>query len=468
MYNLKTKTFRYFEQLTNLCDSFPQDLFKGVVIVDREGIIQYSDKKHSALFGRTQEEEIGNNILSLNDCRAFPQVINSCAPFISKLFLVKGKTFIGSVIPLTTKSEVVGAMGIILSENIATRQSKGLIDLDENDVEFCNLQNEAVKKVNGNISFNDIIGESNALKKSKELASKASKLDLPVLLTGETGTGKTMFAKAIHNSSLRKNNPFISINCSAIPKDLFETELFGYAPGAFSGCSSKGKPGKFEMSHHGTLFLDEIMNLPLEFQVKILDVLQERQVARIGGVHCLNVDFRLISASSEELEKMIQESLFRADLYFRINVIRIHLSPLRERKEDIPILIEYKLKEIMERYKLREKIEIGKDVIEYLTEYPFPGNHRELFNFLEQSILHLNCSKITEESLSLLMKARSNDPPRKTPISLSIVIEEAEKEAINNVLKLTSGDIADAARILEIHRTTLYKKIGKFGIHYMP
>jgi transcriptional regulator with PAS, ATPase and Fis domain len=445
----------YLQKVIQFCSNFPFDMFEGVVITDHRGIILYVDEKHPAFYGRKREDEIGKDIKILNQCTVFPRVIDTGKPIIGKRLIVHGKEFVGSVIPLKRNNTVIGAMGITLFSNIDSL--KGLLDIS--CFSYPPATQDAPHEVR--IGFQDIIGVSEIMKSTKELAYKASQIDLSILLTGETGTGKMMFAKAIHNASPRRNYPFVPINCATIPKDLFETEFFGYAPGAFSGSHPKGKPGKFEIAHHGTIFLDEIGNLPLEFQVKLLDVLQEKQLVRVGGVEPLNVDFRLITATSEDLERMVQEGTFRSDLYFRINVAEIHLPPLRERQGDIPVLIQYKLKEMREKYKLDEEIYMDKDLIKYLTEYSFPGNVRELFNLLERTSLHLKGNKITKEDLSPLKPEAS---AQTRPAPLKTIVDQAEREAITQTLKLTRGDVSDAARILEVHRTTLYKKIEKYRI----
>lgn len=443
------------KRVIDCCKVFPLDIFEGIVITDRKGIILYSDERHSALFGRTPEEEVGRSIIELNNCSLFPKVINTGRPVIGKNLSVKGREFIGSILPLRKEDKVIGGIGINLFNGEGYNGEPHV----PAGVEFCNLPT-GKSTSDKESAFDNVIGESEVFKNVKEMALDASKLDLPVLITGETGTGKMMFAKAIHNASIRSGYPFFPINCSAIPKDLFETEFFGYAPGAFSGCNPKGKPGKFELAHKGTIFLDEIGNLPLEFQAKLLDVLQEKEVVRIGGIRPLDLDFRLVTATSECLEEMVQQRLFRSDLYFRINVLRIHLPALRERKEDIPSLIRFKLREIVERYHGKGEIDIQEGIVKHLADYPFPGNVRELFNILERMMVTVKGRDIKKEDLCFPIVGHVQ--PAGKPAPLKILIEKAEREAITQALNYARSDVTDAAKILEIHRTTLYKKIEKY------
>ena len=443
----------YLQKVIQFCSNFPFDVFEGIVIADQRGIIVYVDDKHLSFYGVKREDEIGK--ITLNQCTVLPKVISTGKPLIGKHLKVGGKECIASIIPLKRKEIVIGAMGITLFPVVDSLKDR----FKTPHLEHSSLPKELPYEVR--IRFEDIIGDSEVMKSTKELVYKASQIDLPILLTGETGTGKTMFAKAVHHASPRRNSPFVATNCATIPKDLFETELFGYAPGAFSGSHPKGKPGKFEIAHHGTILLDEIGNLPSEFQVKLLDVLQERQLVRVGSVEPLNVDFRLITSTSEDLERMVQQRTFRSDLYFRLNVIRLHLPPLRERDGDIPILIQSKLNEMREKYGLKENLHMEEDLIKQLTNYSFPGNVRELFNSLERTILHQKGNKITQGDFDLLNPLA---PAREAPASLKWVVNQAEKEAIQQALKSTRGDVSDAAKILEIHRTTLYKKIEKYRI----
>ncbi|HPK54276.1 MAG TPA: sigma 54-interacting transcriptional regulator, partial [Smithellaceae bacterium] len=232
-------------------------------------------------------------------------------------------------------------------------------------------------------SCNNIIGKSAVMTEVRSLAMKAAKVNAPILLTGESGTGKELFAHAIHRASDRYAAPFVRINCAAIPKDLMESELFGYEPGAYTGSGSKSKPGKFELANQGTVFLDEISELPLNMQPKLLRVLEEKEIERLGGNRVIKCDFRLIAATHDNLEQLVRDGKFRQDLYYRINVIPLNIPPLRERKEDILILAKHLVEGLNKDYGVSVS-KIAPEVIKIFEEFEWPGNIRELSNVLER------------------------------------------------------------------------------------
>lgn len=250
-------------------------------------------------------------------------------------------------------------------------------------VEYDKLNLNKQKQIDGNGRYG-MIGNSEPMQKIYEILDKIIDTDTTVLIRGESGTGKELVANALHVYSSRKNGPYIKINCAALPNNLVESELFGYEKGAFTG-ATQWKPGKFELAHKGTLFLDEIAELPLELQAKLLRVIEESSFERIGGVKTIQVDVRLIAASNKNLIQAIQEGKFREDLYYRLNVLPIQLLPLRERKEDISLLITWFLEKISDR--IKKKIRMDDEVLSFFQEYSFPGNIRELENLLERASL---------------------------------------------------------------------------------
>lgn len=316
---------------------------------------------------------------------------------------------------------------------------------------------------NTRYNFSSIIGNNVKLTKAVNLAKVASISSCKILIQGESGTGKEIFAQAIHNNGNRKNKPFIAINCAAIPRDLVESELFGYEEGAFTGAKRGGRPGKFEIAEGGTLFLDEIESMPLEAQPKLLRVVESNQLTRVGGNKIIPTDVRIISSSNNDLFLMAKEGKFREDLYYRLNTVTINVPSLRERKDDIPVLVEYFCNKIGRRIN-KNNIETDKKVLEVLCEYSWPGNIRELENALESAIILSKNNKITIEVIPENIKLfKSNDLDIKEDRETNSLID-IEKEVIFKVLKDTMGNISKASRVLEIDRSTLYRKIKKFKI----
>lgn len=322
--------------------------------------------------------------------------------------------------------------------------------------------NRLVNKITGahaQFTFHSIIGNSKKLEKSKDIARTAALTNSTVLLLGESGTGKELFAQSIHNSSHRKG-PFIAVNCSAIPRSLIESELFGYEAGTFTGADRNGRPGKFERANGGTIFLDEIGDMPHDLQAILLRVLQERQVVRVGGYKPIPIDVRVIAATNKDLILKVTEGTFREDLYFRLNVVTVNIPPLRERLDDIPILIDAMLSDIAQH--LGKKITgISPQALKCLQEYKWPGNVRELENILERGaiVAHgyiLGIEDIPESVVRGQVNVSMN------PSEL-LSLTRIERRAIIETLARVSS-IAEAAKILGISRSTLYRKMSEYQI----
>jgi two-component system response regulator AtoC len=305
----------------------------------------------------------------------------------------------------------------------------------------------------------NIVGESAAMKKVFSLVERISVSDSTVLILGESGTGKELVATALHYQSHRKEKPLIKVNCAALPEGLIESELFGHEKGAFTGAVRR-KPGRFELANGGTIFLDEIGDVPLSTQSKILRVIQERQFERIGGTATLTVDVRILAATNRNLEEEVRAGRFREDLYYRLNVIPLVLPPLRERREDIPGLIEF----FMDKYrkKLSKNVRISGETVEALLAYDYPGNVRELENAIERCVTLSGSNVIGKEELPAAVVNRQQAAGS---LLLSDVAADAEKNHILEVLKTTRGGKTSAAKILGISRKTLWEKINAYGIN---
>ena len=329
---------------------------------------------------------------------------------------------------------------------------------------------EAIKNYNKmnkdrSIMIDNIIGESESIKKVKKETIMAAQSVSTVLITGESGTGKELFARAIHNHSKRAEYPFIAVNCAAIPDNLLESELFGYEEGAFTGARKGGKLGMFEIAHKGSLFLDEIGDMSLHLQSKLLRVLQEKEVNKIGAKSNIEIDVRIIAATNKDLESMVREGTFREDLYYRINVIPIKLPSLSQRKGDIPLLIDYMIKEYS--IKLEKSVEgIDEIALDRMQRYGWPGNVRELQNSIEYSVNMAQGSEITVDVLpkSILEYEEKFEEDETSAIE---TLEDLEKREIQKALKrygVYKKDKELAAKALGISRATLYRKIEKYNI----
>jgi len=319
------------------------------------------------------------------------------------------------------------------------------------------LRSELTKK------YRLMIGESPAINEVKQLIEKVSVSNATVLITGESGTGKEVAALAIHQNSPREDYPFVPVNCAALPENLLESELFGHEKGSFTGAMAR-KLGRFELADKGTLFLDEITEMPLSMQVKLLRVLQEKSFERVGGTETLNVDVRIIAASNRDLAKAIEEGRFRDDLYYRLNVIHIHLPPLRERKEDIPLLAAYFLEKLRPTYLVSS---ISEDAMKLLVRYNWPGNVRELQNVLERAAIISHGSEITTDDLPKEFQTAPQKSDLDVVVNIpdsGISLEGLEKELIIKALDKSKGNQTRAAQLLGITRSALLYRIQKHGL----
>nr|WP_277444894.1 sigma 54-interacting transcriptional regulator [Pelotomaculum isophthalicicum] len=315
-------------------------------------------------------------------------------------------------------------------------------------------RHEELYKINGTkYNIDSIIGKSNDMEKLKRLALMAAQTASTILITGGCGTGKELFAQAIHNASSRWYQPFININCAAIPAELAESELFGYEGGAFTGASKHGKPGKFELADRSTIFLDEIGDMPLPLQSKLLRIIQEKEVMRVGGLHPKKIDVRIIAATNQDLQKLYYEGKFRQDLYYRLKVISLNIPPLSTHSEDIPILVNYFI-DIYSKANNKQIKGISKEAMNYLLSYDWPGNIRELGNVIERAILFCKEKIIRLEDLGV-SNNNSNIESGADIFSLSGI----ERDTILKALQATNGNKSQTAKILGISRSTLYKKL---------
>jgi transcriptional regulator with PAS, ATPase and Fis domain len=412
---------------------------QGVCIFDTKGLELYSNRqyKHYFSFGRNRSDEL------LNRCLQKKAALNGQVRHGDKLFEVQMN-------PIMDNKQFKGLIGMY------SLIEEGLLDVGKKEV--------APQKKN---PFDSIIGEDPTFVSALLKAEKGAKRHITVLIRGESGTGKEMIAKEIHGASKRSEGPFVAVNCAAIPENLIESELFGHEKGAFTGAHQQ-KIGKFELANNGTLFLDEIGDLPMQLQVKLLRVLQERELYRVGGVETVPINVRIIAATHKNLEEMIEQGLFREDLYYRLNVISIDLSPLRERRGDIPLLVEYFAKRLADKHEI-EFSHVTKEAIDCLTNHNWKGNIRELKNVLEQSIVLMDDQVLTIDDLpkdiskyyySQVIHQSSTLINLKTEGQLA-TMEEYEKEIIEQAMSLY-GSFNKAGKHLGLTHKTIASKVRKY------
>jgi transcriptional regulator of acetoin/glycerol metabolism len=420
---------------------------EGIVALDERGIITQINPKAAQLCGVDQNEAMGKHIDHVICSKPqLSKVIEKGAVMENVEVLIdKGKNPCYITVNAHT---LIGESGSINGAVIVVIGKEAL--------------NSLVNKITGahaQFTFSSIIGESKKLEQAKDIARTASLTNITVLLLGESGTGKELFAQSIHNASHRKG-PFIAVNCSAIPRALIESELFGYEAGSFTGADRHGRPGKFERTNGGTIFLDEIGDMYLDLQAILLRVLQEREVVRIGGYKPIPINVRVIAATNKDLVAKVAEGTFREDLFFRLNVVTVNIPPLRERKEDIPLLIDSMLPEIAQRLD-KKIVGISPQALQCLQNYRWPGNIRELENVLERGVIvsHGNSLDIGDLPENVVRWPLSQ-PAAEAEL---LPLKEFEKRAITYTLSQVPS-IVEAAKILAISRSTLYRKISEYNI----
>lgn len=435
-----------------------------IILIDKATRILMISEEFADYLGVRREEVLGKKVLEVDSNTRFPYVFKTKKAELSwKHSFQNGRTAIVNRIPiLDDDGEVLYGFGIILFNDV--EEFKNIVKknkLLEDEISHYRAQLKMV--LGAQYSWDNIIGESEKITQAKYFGKKAADTDSTVLLTGESGTGKELFAHSIHNDSRRSHYPFVKVNCAAIPDELLESELFGYEEGSFTGAKKGGKIGKFELANRGTIFLDEIGDMPVNMQVKLLRVLQEKEIERIGSNSPQKIDVRVIAATNKDLKKLIQQGKFREDLYYRLNVVMIEIPSLRERMYDLEALCGHLLEKITGR--LGKYVSgISESALNYLRSYQWPGNVRELENVLERAVNLADGETILPVHLPVNLIKKKANGGKHAIRELSAVVEEVEKEAILQCLEYTKGNKQLAARLLNISRSGLYEKLEKYSI----
>lgn len=462
--------------------NFAKDTGSFYILTDKDGCILNTSGDENMLKeafkskiipgSYMNEENIGTNAISLAITTNMPVQI-----FGEQNFIKSHHKWACSAAPIkNNKGEIIGILDLTEYNKYVYPHTLGIVAalarVIEKIIQFKNYNNiekkqKFVKELCNHqaiYTFDKIIGQNEKIINIIEYAKRISDSKSSILITGESGTGKEIFAQSIHNYSKRKNMPFIAVNCGCIPPNLIESELFGYDTGAFTGAKKKGNAGKFEMAEEGTIFLDEIGEMPLDMQVSLLRVIEEGVINRIGGSKQIPLNVRIISATNKDLGLEIRKGRFRKDLFYRLNVVPIHLPALRDRKDDIPLLIDYYMNKISSKLN-KKKVKINEICMENLLRWNWPGNIRELENMVEFIV---NTEMIPEEILS--SKSHSTDIEEiniqhdmwYTDMELELV----EKAHIIKILNKFNGNITVAAKAMKIGRNTLYRKIQRYNIRY--
>lgn len=420
----------------------------GVIAVDKEGYITIFNKTAADIFNRN-DNLTGKHISEVIENTRLPDVLKDSEPQLGQIQKVGDTIIATNRVPIIVDGKVEGA--------VATFQDVTQIQKIEQKIRR-ELQHKGLV---AKYTFDDIIHKSQQMDELIQRAKKYAKLDsATVLILGETGTGKELFAHSIHNESPRANGPFVAINCAALPENLLESELFGYAEGAFTGARRGGKMGLFEMAHKGTIFLDEIGDMPLNLQSRLLRVIQEKEVMRIGDDRVIPVDVRIIASTNRNLEEDVKQGLFRKDLFYRLDILKLEIPPLRERKEDILPLADL----FIERYSLRlaKKIRgLDERAIETLEKLDYPGNVRELKSMIERAVAFTESDYIKKEDLGIpKQKLEKPKPPYIADIfKEDLTLKEIEIIAIKEALAKTQNNVSKAAKLLGVDRTTIWRKL---------
>ena len=415
----------------------------GIVSVDRDGTITNINHKAMRLLGNNVK---GKNLLKIIPASSLKAALEQGEPVIGEVFFHDNQSLVMNSEPIRVSNRTVGA-------TVTLQQSHQIVAM-ERKIRSIMLD----KGHKSNKTFTNIIGDSPALTETKKLAKKYAKSEGSILLLGETGTGKELFAQSIHNASRRRDMPFVAINCAAVPLNILESELFGYVKGAFTGARSEGKAGIFELAHRGTMFLDEISETPPEVQVRLLRVLQEKKTMRIGDDTLIPIDVRIITASNKDLVELIELQQFREDLYYRICVLELQIPPLRERKTDIPALIEYFISQNGSRIK-----GMTPAAVERLTALSWPGNIRQLGNIIERlgAVYDGDIIDVDVVDKAIGMKERQTIRKSIPNIRTSLPDNLTEMEMIREVLRQCRGNRQLAAKSLGVSITTLWRTMKR-------
>lgn len=448
--NILASMERKDEYLTTISATINR-ISNAVLNFDPSGNLLFSNDRGNALFPALRDLLFSGETAIYLKVGRRARADGFSVPRREQILRAGGKTYVAEYLPVIVNRKLKSIVVIVSSENSIQSAEKQL------------RLSQVSRGYTAKSHFGDIVGESRILKDTIRLAEKYARSHSSVLITGETGTGKELFAQSIHNKSSRADEPFVAINCAALPQSLLESELFGYVKGAFTGANREGKMGIFEMAHRGTVFLDEIGEMDLNVQAKLLRVLQEREVCRLGDDKIIPVDIRVISATNKDLEELVRQKLFREDLLYRLNVLELRLPPLRERAGDIPLLTDAYMG------KQARPVSILPDAMDLLCRSAWPGNVRQLFNLLERIVTLADGEELAAGELAAILSPGIQ--PEREPGAMACgaallesAVDGCEKARIGEALKRNRGNRGKTAKELGVSASTLWRKMKKYGI----
>jgi len=444
------------DDLVSLVSLISDTIFSGIIVCDRDSKILYMNRFYAHLMGIRAGEAEGKDIRVFFPLSRVPTVLKTGRSELwARCTLRSEIDYVVNRIPIKKDGRTVGVILQTAFKRFSEVNDlmKRLKSIEERMLRY---KQGLDSMLSATYTFDSIIGESAEIRGVRDLAHKYARTDGSVLILGATGTGKELFAHAIHQSSSRRLKPFVCLNCASFPRDLLESELFGYEQGAFTGAHPKGKAGKIELAHRGTLFLDEIGDMPLSAQAKILRVLETRKVDRVGGVKAVDVDFRLIAATNRDIEELIGKSLFREDLYYRLNTMAVDLPALTERQDDIPALTAHFLRQLG-----KKDVRVSGSAWERLKDHAWPGNVRELKNVIERAVSLLEGELLDLTHLPDYLGETVSPCGRASHGKVRTLAEEIagfEREILFRALEETGRNMVRTAKLLGISRSTLYEK----------
>jgi len=422
---------------------------EGIIGVDRENMIRVFNPSAAKILRLSTAATIGRDIREILPQHYIVGCLQHGKEYLGDILRINQVNILLNIAPIKVANEITGAI-------VTFQEASRIVEMEEK------IRKELYSKgVVAQYRFEQILGISAEITEVKRIAQEFSAIDATVLISGASGTGKELFAQSMHNSSLRRKGPFVAVNCASLPSNLMESELFGYVEGAFTGANRKGKPGLFELAHKGTIFLDEISEMDKYGQSRLLRVIQERQVRRLGDDKNIPVDVRIIAASNRNLFRLVREGVFREDLFYRLNVLTLNLPVLKERMGDVRFLAEYFLTEMCK--KLNKTLTVENAALQLLESYEWTGNIRELRNFMERLAIMVRGTTVTAEAITAMFQNREFDIARHYS-SAETVEDPNEKIQIIAALRAANFNQTEAARQLGVDRSTLYRKMKRYAI----